>query len=131
MFKQLIIVTIGLTMVCCKKRGQGSGVGSSKVEISISGLLTGKTFKNGDVLPLKVTMTGKDELHGYQVRLLNVGDTVALVAKTEYVKKKVLNVNETWICNVTSETSMEFEAIAFVDGSGGKETKKVSLKCKP
>ncbi|MBK6929636.1 MAG: hypothetical protein IPH12_01790 [Saprospirales bacterium] len=121
------VLLAGLASVnACKKDGS---INSATIEILSP--TAGQMFNAGEEAPIKATLTGKEQLHGWKVELRKKTDGTLLFTKEMHTHDLILVIDETWTNTLTEHTDLVLEVFAQIDHDGTLTSKTVEFHAHP
>lgn len=116
-----------ITLHACKK-DEDHG---NEATIVIASPQEGQMFHQGETVPIKATLTGKESLHGWEVQIRKKSDGTVLFQKDAHDHALTFTIDESWANNVTAHTDLVLEVFAQVDHDGAKTSKVVNFHAHP
>lgn len=124
-----IILACSICIASCKKTEQHDHPEPEAVNITIDAPLEHSEYEKGDTVWMNVRITAPSNLHGYEMQLLRLEDSVEVFSADEDVHSKSFSVNKYWVNDGTVHSDMELEVTAHIDHSGNKASRKVKFHC--
>ena len=124
----LVTLTLSTLLVACRKDVADPEV---TVTFNIASPLASTTYDLGDTVFVNVTITGSEELHGYEVDMNNLtGDSTVFDAHA-HNHASSFTINGYFVNNVTDHSEMELRVKAFIDHDDNYKEKVVEFHCHP
>ena len=121
-----LIPLLFLLAACTKE-----SVPANEVAFVIGSPLEGQMFHQGETVPIKATLTGKESLHGWAIEIRKKSDGVVLYEKSLHTHGLSLSIDESWTNNLTEHTDLVLEVFAQLDHDGNKTSKTVNFHAHP
>lgn len=89
------------------------------------------TFSNGDTVHVEGTAAAEEDLHGYELYILNktAGDTVLFFSSPHH--GTTITVDTFWVVGVIAASDMELGITVILDHQENRQTEKVDFHCTP
>lgn len=91
----------------------------------------GEVFNAGDTVFIQAVLSGKVDLHGYEVTLENMNTAEKVFSYNAHVHHVEINVDTFWVNHVTTESDLTLSILAIGDHAGTTTTESVDMQCKP
>lgn len=127
LFLLALVVPALLSLNACKKEEDHG----NEATIDILSPQEGQMFHQGEAVPIKAKLTGKETLHGWEIEIRKKSDGTVLFQKSVHVHDLTLTVDETWTNDVTEHTDLVLEVFAQLDHDGTKTSKSVNFHAHP
>lgn len=125
-------IIISLLIACtisCKKKKHDPDPQAPTVSIEIIAPSEHAAYHKLDTVWMKAHISYENELHGYELHLLRLADTVEVFSYDEDVHAKSFDVQQYWINDGKVHSDMLLTFIANIDHNGTKATKTVQFHC--
>lgn len=102
------------------------------VELTITSPVSSDVYHNGDTINITGTASYYQEMHGYELYILNktTGDTVHHAHAHEHGAS--LTITSSWVVsNITAHSDMELNVDLILDHEGNTQSEKVAFMCMP
>lgn len=132
----LILSVVGL-VACTKNKGMEAilptPVAEEKEEISWANFSPQNDVyvPYGETVQLKTTVTAKEDLHGYNVKVYSLPDSVLLFNASRHIHDATFDIYEEWVNNVEDTTKVCAEITVTLDHEGHTASKKSVFHCLP
>lgn len=132
-YKFLVLLAAIITsLTSCKDDETDPIVETPAVQFEISSPTTGAMYHLNDTVFVKAKITHTEELHGYEVSIINTSQNDTMVFnKHEHMDASSFDIDTYWVNQVTNHSNMKLIIDVMTDHSGTKETKEVSFHCHP
>lgn len=127
LFLLAVVVPALLSLNACKKEEDHG----NEATIDILSPQEGQMFHQGEAVPIKAKLTGKETLHGWEIEIRKKSDGTVLFQKSAHVHDLTLTVDESWTNDVTEHTDLVLEVFAQLDHDGTKTSKSVNFHAHP
>lgn len=127
-FKNLLLLAlISLFFIACTKEEE-------QLNIPVVNILSptdGESFNAGDTIFIRAEMSGKVDLHGYEVIIANDSAEEEVFHYNAHVHGAEITADTFWINTVNTHSDMTLSITAIGDHAGTKTTESVSFHCMP
>ena len=121
-FLTAILTIIGL--FCCSKQNEETLLPGATISVR-SPIAIGQ-YKYGDTIYVNATITGNEQLHGYEVSIQAAGRSDNLFFQHHHEHANPLQVAEKWKNNLTQPVDVEISAI--LDDRARKKSQTIRLR---
>lgn len=128
-YNLILIVTLGFLTISCNKHDEHNH--EVTATINLLEPMENDTIAFGTELHMHGTITGSDELHGYNLSLLNTDNATTLFSASATNHQTSYSFDEHWVNTVTDTTHLEVQVEVELDHDGNKTTKFVHLVALP
>lgn len=102
----------------------------AKVDIEFISPQSGQSFKKGDAVNIKANVSYTEELHGYEVLLINTATNTTLFTTEKHVHGGQFSINETWTDTLSAHADIKVNIKVAID-HGNITEKSVHIKSTP
>ena len=113
----------------CENEDQHPDLSTSDISLLINSPTDTQEFEANDTVFISATIDAPIEMHGYEVHLTRLADTVEVLTKDIDLHTNHFTINETYINPGLVHSDMELEIIAMIDHNGQSTSKKVHFHC--
>lgn len=123
-----LFTSLLLAFASCKKEQNQE----TSTTITLTSPANGTSFHSGDTILLTGSIASEIELHGYEVKLINVSDSNrTLYAADVHEHATSYALNHSIPLMVMDHSDLELTVTAVVDHDGNTQSKKLNLHCHP
>ncbi|MCB9262859.1 MAG: hypothetical protein H6607_10835 [Flavobacteriales bacterium] len=116
----------------CKEKEVDPPITEKKVVFNFTEPASGQMYGLNDTVHINGTISYEDELHGYEVTLVNLSNNDSMVFNEHaHIDGKELTVDHNWVNNVTGHSNMELRIDAFIDHEGNMKSDTIHFHCHP
>jgi len=127
-----ILLAFTSSFTSCKDDDTEPVIETPPVQFDISSPTTGSMYHLNDTVFIKAKISHTEELHGYEVSIVNISQNDTLVFnKHAHLDGTDFQIDEYWINNVSGHSNMKLIIDAITDHSGAKESSELSFHCHP
>jgi hypothetical protein len=121
-------VALVLSFSSCKDDEHEHG---NTAVITFTSPAANSTYHQGDTVHVTGSAIGQEELHGYELYILNKtsGDTV--FTADEHAHGDTVQIHHEWVVNVAAASDMELGITVTLDHDNNTQTEKVGFHCMP
>lgn len=127
------LLTISAAVVSCKKEDQTEEEyePAAVPTFTIDTPIENQSFAYGDTIKITGTITSETDMHGYNVRLIDLSTNMNLVDKVYHEHGNSFTFSESKKITVSDTTQMTIIIDAAIDHEGNIATKSRSITCYP
>lgn len=133
--KTILLITstiiLSLSAVSCKKDKKEDETPKEAPVFTMTSPTENQVYQFGDTVKIKGTISAAYDMHGYNVKLLNVASNMNVLNQGYHEHGSTFVVNEAWKNTVTDTTQMKITIDAAIDHDGNLATKELMITCYP
>lgn len=130
---RLISITTSLlitSLIACQKKDTTVAT-PDEVEVNITSPTEGSSYKTGDTVSIVANISSKTQLHGYIVRIKEIGTENVIFETEGHTHDGSLTVNEQWINTLNYATDLQLDLITVIDHNENTKNANVGFKSQP
>ncbi len=124
------LLLLSVSIVSCKKETEEEEPAANAV-ITINTPNENEVYAYGDTVKITGTIAADAEMHGYNVRLVNLSSGMNILNQGYHEHGSSFIVNESWKNSVSDTTQMKIIIDAAIDHEGNLTTKERIITCYP
>ncbi len=124
----LLIATL-FVFNACENEDQHPDLSTSDISFLINSPTDTQEFEADDTVFINATIDAPSEMHGYEVHLKRLADTVEVLTKVVDLHTNHFTIKETYINPGLIHSDMELEIFAKIEHNGKSTSKKVQFHC--
>jgi hypothetical protein len=113
----------------CENEAEHHDLSAKDINLVINSPTDTQEFEADDTVFINSTIDAPEEMHGYEVHLKRLADTVEVLTKDIDLHTNHFTIKETYINPGLVHSDMELEIVAIIDHSGKSTSKKVHFHC--
>lgn len=126
----LLILSISVLFFACKKE-KVEAEEPITASINITEPSMNDTIASNEELHVEGTIIGSTELHGYEIKIINLTNNNELFSYEFHEHFASYNFHEHWVNNVTDTTILKVKVEVELDHEGNKTEKELTVVCLP
>lgn len=130
LLNSLLILSISTLIIACKKE-KVEAEEPVTATINITEPSMNDTIALNEELHVVGTIVGSAELHGYEIKIINLTSNNELFLYQFHEHLASYNFHEHWVNNVTDTTLVKVKVDVELDHEGNKTEKELSVVCLP
>ena len=132
---KLILITslaiASFSITSCKKETEKEEDVAAVAIFTITTPVENQVYAFGDTVKIDATIVADADMHGYNVRLVNLSSGMNILNQGYHEHAKSFTVNESWKNSVTDTTQLKIILDAAIDHEGNISTKERIITCYP
>ena len=124
----LLIATL-FVFNACENEDEHHDLSASDISLVINSPTDAQEFEADDTIFINATIDAPSEMHGYEVHLKRLADTVEVLTKVVDLHTNHFAIKENYINPGLIHSDMELEIFAKIEHNGKSISKKVQFHC--
>ncbi len=130
---QILIAFLSIAIMfafnACEREAEHHDLSTTDINLVINSPTDTQEFEAEDTVFINATIDAPSEMHGYEVHLMRLADTVEVLSKDVDLHTNHFTIKETYINPGLIHSDMELEIKAKIDHNGKSTSKKVHFHC--
>lgn len=123
----LAFAACGILFTACKKDEETTPHHHNEVTIEITKPTTNAYVFCNDTNPLEVHIHATEQIHGYEVKLINTTDNSVVWEKHDHIHGTHVEITDNIVSTICAETPAKLEVTAIVDHDGNTKVASIDV----